>query len=1095
MSILIDNVTYDVEDEDLMEVEYYEILTIAELIKDNPTFIAFSREEIVNELYDFFKDTNKSDAIADLFFNENKPNILNYVFIADATKKDNNCDDQDINSFVNDVTALSKLQYKVGQKEKNKYYFALTYDDKSTSIRVKPHMKTTIELRNNNLQLNAFYPVFDTDDTNIPILAAYYRQPAVSSDDYICEKIVNENKNTLLNYVETESYSDVDKMLKVIKPKMKTIMDTYLADVIKDTENFELDFGHLDAVLKRFNSSLDEIDTEDFAMLKTHMQEQIDNIKVHKISHTHFKIKPSTVSNDKIEFYNKVQAKHIVENLQFSEKIKEDYQLLINALNEEKMNINSPPLLYNNINDIVDGVLNNDISIEEVIDNLAANRNVLVIDHCVKTLKNISENQVDDIADMLQHLTDKFKGLKNTLDIFKFNFLDFYADIKEVKEGNDYSEYEGIPDIYKNDGNYDGMANDDIYDDIDDDVQIENYNIELYKKYWLSIKYRDALGFTEMLQILLPILHNVKESSKLGINFELLCDELFKKYAGLATKYHIMQELLQADNIKFTDDYIRDIVKISPVIALNTAVSATMVTSDIASYVQRCNRIFVENLHNMVYTSIAWISLRIQDDIIKKNLIFDENEIMIAYVDKWSMDGLPVRESRQGVLVYLGAILEDVMAESTFMPVTNIVKNCSKIIDTDYIDVLENLKAKLKGIDKRQNKGTETYLSLLDTFKNKQKDRLLNDYVNALLYMPSHKFKKIHKILLGCCLQPIGKNFVSDGDIITTEKKGLIAAKKLYAKRRETNKNRYAMYVPYMPKDKEEEVDRTFVSIQQFIKPPVASTLDIWLTNMVDLSPLLPNHLVDIFLREGTMSAVARTKQYIQCFCKTAGYKSQDFEDIFVNSDHKYRNIFNIVCTIYKMYPADTSEELMLLNNAIKSIQTMMQHIDGLSDVADQYNIQDIKRIKNMVVARSLCLPFNPDIARNNILYASVEVSNAFTNTLIKQVYTTVNKYLVSTRMPTVEENISFINTIREQNKIKTLSVMNTKTPEERNLMMALKKIGLQYQDDNDQDDEKEQYNINDDYANYDKDDEIVLKDQEEYGDDEEIDDYGFIYS
>jgi hypothetical protein len=97
--------------------------------------------------------------------------------------------------------------------------------------------------------------------------------------------------------------------------------------------------------------------------------------------------------------------------------------------------------------------------------------------------------------------------------------------------------------------------------------------------------------------------------------------------------------------------------------------------------------------------------------------------------------------------------------------------------------------------------------------------------------------------------------------------------------------------------------------------------------------------------------------------------------------------------------------------------------------------------------------------------------------------------------MPTVEENISFINTIREQNKIKTLSVMNTKTPEERNLMMALKKIGLQYQDDNDQDDEKEQYNINDDYANYDKDDEIVLKDQEEYGDDEEIDDYGFIYS
>jgi hypothetical protein len=1095
MSILIDNVTYDFEDEDLMEVEYYEILTIDELIKNNPTFIAFSREEIYNELYDFFKDTNKSDAIADLFFKENKPNILNYVFIADAAKKDNDCETQDITSFVNAVTTLSKLQYKVGLKEKDSYYFALTYDEKSTHIRIKPHMKTTIELRNDNLHLNAFYPVFDTDDTNIPILAAYYRQPAVSSDDYICEKVINDNKKTVLNYLDTESYSDIDKILKVIKPKMKTIMDTYLADHIKDTENFELDFGHLDAILKRFDSSLDEIDTNDFAMLKTHMQEQVDNIKAHKISHKHFKIKPNTVSNDKIEFYNKVQAKHIVENLQFSEKVKEDYQLLITALNEEKMNINSPPLLYNNINDIVDGVLNNDITIEEVIDNLDANRNVLIIDHCIKTLKNISENQVEDITAMLEHLTDKFKGLKNTLDIFKFNFLDFYADIKEVKEGNDYSEYEGIPDIYKNDGNYDGMANDDIYDDIDDDIQIENYNTELYKKYWLSIKYRGAIGFTEMLQILLPILHNVKENSKLGINFELLCDELFKQYAGIATKYHIMQELLQADNIKFTDDYIHDIVKISPVIALNTVASATIISSDVANYVQRCNRIFVENLHNMVYTSIAWISLRIQDDIIRKNLIFDENEILIAYVDKWSMDGLPVRESRQGVLVYLSAIVEDVMSESTFMPVANVVKNCIKILDTVYKDVLDTLKAKLKGIDKRQNKGTESYISLLDTFKNKQKDRLLNDYVNALLYMPSHKFKKIHKILLGCCLQQIGKNFMPDSDIVATEKKGLIAAKKLYAKRRETNKNRYTMYVPYIPQNNEEELGTGFVGISQFVKAPVVSTLDTWLTNMVDVSPLLPNNLVDIFLNEGTMSAVAHTKQYLQCFCKTAGHKSKDFEEIFVDCDHKYRNIFNTLCTIYKMYPAETSEELLLLNNAIKSIKSMMKYADGLSEVADQYNIQDIKRIKNIVIARSLCLPFNPDIARNNILYASVEVSNAFVNTLIKQVYTTVNKYLVATRMPTAEENTSFINTIREQNKIKTLSVMNTKTPEERNLMMALKKIGLQYQDDNDQDDEKEHYNVNDDYANeYDKDDEIILKDQEEYGD-EEIDDYGFIYS
>ena len=57
--------------------------------------------------------------------------------------------------------------------------------------------------------------------------------------------------------------------------------------------------------------------------------------------------------------------------------------------------------------------------------------------------------------------------------------------------------------------------------------------------------------------------------------------------------------------------------------------------------------------------------------------------------------------------------------------------------------------------------------------------------------------------------------------------------------------------------------------------------------------------------------------------------------------------------------------------------------------------------------------------------------------------YTTLVKYLQSIKMPTPEENIAMINAIREENKNKTLSVMNKKTQDDRDLMNQLKKIGI----------------------------------------------------
>ena len=47
------------EDEELDEIDYFEILTYDEIIKTNPTFVAFNNEQIEYYLSNFFKSPNK----------------------------------------------------------------------------------------------------------------------------------------------------------------------------------------------------------------------------------------------------------------------------------------------------------------------------------------------------------------------------------------------------------------------------------------------------------------------------------------------------------------------------------------------------------------------------------------------------------------------------------------------------------------------------------------------------------------------------------------------------------------------------------------------------------------------------------------------------------------------------------------------------------------------------------------------------------------------------------------------------------------------------------------------------------------------------
>jgi len=1049
-TILIDDIEYNIENEELDEVSYYEILTIDEIIKDNPVFIAFSKEEVFNELNNFFEDSSKSQSMTDLFFKDKYVNTMNYVFVGDVTKTQHQCKSNfeeetnefqaEFQDFISDLIKTRKLPYNISKEQTNKYFFAISYDIESNALRMKPHMRTMIRFQDKNI--NVFYPVFPEDDTNIPIVSVYYKQPHATMYDFMSEKVLEHTKGNpnLFNYIDAESYSNIEQLVQSVKPKMKHILEKIEFDI----DDYHLDGNNIDILLRKFDTSFDDINMNDFELLRERLNHILE-IKPEQIKYKQYNFKEKHLINHKLTFYDKI--KNINRLLDIPDKVKEDYTLLITTLQEQKFQLNAQPLIYNNINDIVNAVVNNDLEIEDIVNNIDANRQIIVYDNAITTLKHITENNITDIQDALDDLHSRFSSLKQIKnDIFELHFIDFYKELIEIREGNDISNYDGIPDVYKNIPVFDEQQG--FWEDTFD--MPSNVSNQMLEKYWLSPKYKEANGFVEMLKVILPIIKTIQDIAKLDLDYDLLVNELYKHFAGIPTKYNILYNIFKKNEIKESDEYIKQIVKITPRIALSEKLLSEydeLKINKVLTYVKECNEEYIKYFSKMLYISVAWWSIKIQDDLIEDIKTINENLFNPLYIDKWSTYGQPLKESSKGVLVYLCSIAKDVIEDEMGYKSDDILKSVVSIKNQTFEKEVNVLIENNKNItNKKANKGSETYKALQNTFKEKNKDKLLATYIDALIYMPGYKFKKTHKFLLGCCLQKIGKEFTAFSDLSKNERKDLIAAKAKYSKKRETINKSKIMYGPISQSQSSHVSNVRNILYQLDVEDKNVMTVETWLEDMRNTSALLPENVINA-LKTNARNTRQLSNNNIRIFCKTAGFvgKAIELEDQLYNTTN-YSNILRRLCIILNQLNIDRSlEESSLLLSGIDVINSILEDIDQLHKIIDEYNINQIRYIKYYILTRAICIPFNPDIAHDNndILYSSINISNQFANIVTKTIFGMITKYISKTTMPSEEKNLIFINKIREENKHKTLEIMNLKSNEERMLIDQLKKIGM----------------------------------------------------
>jgi hypothetical protein len=1101
-------------DEELPEIEYYELLTFEELVEINPDFIALASKEIYSELYEIFKNANKSNNFLDLFYSitdKKEIDTTNYVLISQAIKKTYYEDDElghtGLLDFINSFKKINRIaDIKLAEEEKNKLFFAIEYLEKSKNVRFKPYYRTKIRINNDT----ADYILNPYNNTNLPISDIYYEIPKSIHCEKLSDKILAHlNNRKILKKIETTTDISVD--FKNCKPKIEEILDELDID---DISNYEtMDYELLTNILEKYDYKFDKIDRKDLDIIKKILDKAI-NIKEDNYKFKTVRIKGIDYINNKTNFYNK--SINIFKLLKFTDDMNNEHFSIISKLEDLKANLDESELLYNNISDIINAIHNKDIDIDVIVDNLRNIVELQRITNAVNNIKDYSNNDLDKIEELFNIEKDKFNKINHENPMYYGNVLKFInisKELSEIKVANNIKDYNYVKNV--NEYYYDHDNKDDIYDIKDLDLNLYEYNETIFDKFIETDKYIYALGFKEYMKIILPILNKIEENSKLTLNYESIVNKLYTEFSYLPTKYHELKKKINDIDNTISDKIIEDISKINYTkIIKNSEIIKQIISSDVLltekllDVILNVNLNYLDVVKTVFFNSISIWILEIQSDIINNVHIHNYN---YNYIHLWDDYGFPINKSKKvGVTIYLCDIINSVFQDIEEYEIYNIdlkiIKVISDLIDNKYNDILKKLiieseNAKINTINK--NKGKQYQLELVDNlnkFKTtktyEMKNKMLENYVKALIYMPGINYNRIHKYLLGCCLQQLNKDFASYNDL-KDKRKDLIAAKTYFSKSKQTIKKNY-YYLPVKNINEEiENVENELYNLEHNIYEKKEDiTYDSWFKKQKDEKIFISENYENI-LSNGSGEYIKIIKNNFKRYFETIGNNKSNLSKYLTENIAKvnFKQINNNVIKILSENYYGDEEKDEILYKSIEYCNYLNSKYKELDNIYDINNLTDITRAKCYISVKILILPFNTEqvLGEKLQLIFDTNQDNILKYKKIgKQIHDKLSKTLQLSFMPTFEENQDFINKMREEFKNKRLELYDKLNEEQRKVFNELSKIGVKIENAID----NAEIKLNEEQPEYDGENEFIMNgnnDDHNY-DDLDNDDYGHIY-
>ena len=835
MSININDNEYIFEEEELDDIEYLEIMSLDDIIKDNPSFIALSREEIKSSLFELFANKKKANNITNLFYdiindidgNRGKlKNYDNYVFDAEAEKNDYSADMVDKAEVAN-FNNLKKKTVINHDIAKEKYFFCIKYNKDSEKLRFKPEAKINITIEPRDKGFPIYYPVFPADDVNIPIISAYYKIPKTVINDYLYTKITShltttKNMNMNINYVSSENCENVSDLIKGVRPDISNIIE-YLKD------SFELDYYNIENVLNKFGKSLDFINKEDFGILCDYLADVMEQYKERKNVSRPVKIKKPDIINKKLIFFDKLNTS--IQLLNITEKV-------IDFLDKNKMSLED----YRENNIMTDKIKPlKDLETYAIIDTIRTmgignsddNAVILeILDIITRSLKNsnILEaiQSIDDILkthEKKEIIVKKYEIARKENEYSRNHIFDYdkdgkqylisYREHKEIKDSHYNDKNEGIPMIeFETQEATDDVGNGAGDADAVDIGYIIGYN-ELSRhdieKYITNIIYKNEVGFVDSLENMLNILNNIGKSANIEFDYDALCSELFKYNRSISKRRDMYIKAFQDNDLEISEEMLNYLDKLSPKSILALINNRDKPFSDIDDNVDNVivsnNKRWCEEFNDMFLNALAYCIINLQDKILNDTIFIDVDYLNGNFLSYWDNCGSPLNKKEdRGVMSYIIEVAADYLINNSnnefLIETDNMFKNTYKVIEKYYSENLERMKKKddICREKKKEQKGKIERDKLYGLYKNKECGKELSlcreQYIQSLIYMPDVNYVKIHKFLNGCCLKKLDDSFNEDIDLKNANRPELIGFKKKYAEKKMTNKPRDLRFIP-----------------------------------------------------------------------------------------------------------------------------------------------------------------------------------------------------------------------------------------------------------------------------------------------------------
>jgi hypothetical protein len=761
--------TFIYDDEILPELEIEELMTLEDMLQHQPSFVAFTKDEIHILMQHLLGSSAKADTFSKMHSKLLDPTapeddkMASHVVVGVGAKRVHVGDDGDLAFFEDLARAKDAPNYTLQQMGVHRVMLPFEQSPDTPNGIDLEQQRMAIRLEDGSQSV-----LLPEDPIIVKASSAQWQVKPVSVADYSGETDMGLSlrRSTPVVAWEPSAPNDLTTWVsKFVRPTFASIMEEI-------PDSYTLHDIH--RVLSRFGYDLNALTKEEMSLLHQRLMSipypdditEEDSIPTEKLTI----LKPDGAALDFIESLTQVAARmpSLVNDAE-KQRIEDMYAAFLQ----------SAPPMPSDISlldpyDIVKRLQDGSLQLDDVVTHLQQwyqRWNMDVIARYVEKYRETSGNNVNsEYGDAMRKRMGVMQGSQSR----QGGFVSIYRDLSEVKEGTNTAMYDGIMrNVYHHDGGviideFEIVPDTGVQNVDDDDVIMPDefaYDVPLPTECCNGL----SDGAHEVLGCAWTRLHRTQQASGLPGNLPFYLEAVKARvaYPSRLSKVRGLFPVLSSDVISafLVSDLNLALSRISDM-SMDSGLQ-----QELLAEFPRIHREWEEACWTAFVAMLVMWSLDLLGRAIDGSLEFSTSTAMIQHIGLWSPFGPPVENTRTGIIPYLTAVVSSLYPS---MAADTLQQAMLEVCASMHSDRIQQLRDAWEEADKVQTRDRAAHaktslVNAIAAIKAKQRVNIVPAYIQAMLYLPTmlparKNAAKVQRWVQGCCATKLDESFEADKD-------------------------------------------------------------------------------------------------------------------------------------------------------------------------------------------------------------------------------------------------------------------------------------------------------------------------------------------